>query len=806
MAYSLEKDRFQHRFYNEIEKLIQRGTNQFILHGKNLYDDWFFTHVQGSANATDSLAYNLLHRQKMQKVVSLDKDGLSIYKKDDFKARRLEGSEIKKELLEVVQKNKSIGKKNPKENNKVDQESVDFATQDVSQSALLNTLRDITQALRTQKEPMGVIVNSLEWIAELFEGKNHQINYLEEIEKWKTINMSGCIHLTFILLNSIKEIKKYFFIEEDSSEVLRVGKPTVDEIMQSYKVINRSEIASVSEDSMKKTASLIKNNGYLLKNAIYLYGTILKQVGKEEFYKDKKFYTHFVHQLKANIEEDVSWDDVILNKSIKDNIIKKFENFLSSSGETKEGSKGFLFYGPPGTGKTHIAKALANKGGFYFMAPKLADIKGEYIGHSSKNVQKIFEEARANSPTLIFLDELDTLFPQRGSGSQDSFQNDITNQFLAEVDGVDTGKQDIFLIGATNRIDIIDSAMISRLEEINIALPNHRNRIDIFKHNLKKIADSLNENDYESLADKSDGLSGRDIKNVSYDISKLFKKNKNFNECSKESLQKFKDSIVKQMQSGYFDISTYEERKKDQGFTQIIGYEYQKERLSSVVDAILNADQYKEFGSHLEDYNGVLMYGPPGNGKTHLAQATANEFQFDFVKVIGSSLASGVRDGAVKILDEIVQNVVKLSALYPVMLFFDEFDSILHSMDSKLRGTLLDRISYIRKKGNILLMAATNSELHELDEATIRDGRFDEKIRFDNPQDLLNIKQFFISFCSGAMFENSSLDFDVLASSIALGKTSISSIEKKSKDAKRKAIHSKKRINDKAVLKMEYFN
>jgi len=801
-------DTFQHRFFSTIEHLVKRGTNQYILHGNKLFDDLFFTHTQGSANISDSLAFNLYKKQKITKVFSVEDDGLYIYDITKSGVVKRAVKDIKKELIGRENKSKSLRKKanqNPDNNvnTQANQQQVSQTIEALSESRYINILKSITEALTTQKEPIAIIINSLQWRAELFEGKEHRTNYLEEIEKWKRINMSDTMHLTFLVLNSIEVIQRYFHIDESSDEVIYVGGPSVDEISEVYRSLSFRK--GISKKTMLKTASLVKNNGYSLINAINLYATIKRQEGDENFYDEANFYNLFVEQLQANVDEDIEWSDVILNSDIKNNILSKFQNFLNTQSEVKKGAKGFLFYGPPGTGKTHIAKALANRGGFYFMAPKLADIKGEYVGHSAKNVQKIFDEARANAPTLMFLDELDTLFPQRGGNTQDSFQADITNQFLAEIDGVDSGKQDIFLIGATNRVDIIDSAIISRLEEINIVLPNATNRKEIFKHNLKEISSYLTEENYATLTQNSNGLSGRDIKNISEYIIKEYLKSSDFEQASSFALGKFKNEIAARMKSSFFNIKVFKEDEENAGFEKIIGYEEEKEKLSSIVDTILNAEKYKRYDESLANYNGILMYGPPGNGKTHIAHCLANEFKLDFVKVIGSSLATNMQDGAIKLLEEITQNAIKLSALHPIMLFFDEFDAIVNrSMDSKLRGTLLDRITYMRDKGNILLVAATNSELRDLDEATIRDGRFDEKIRFDNPVDREVVVELFRAFSYGEKFEISNLDFEEIASNITLGDASISNIEKMCKDAKRRAVLNTTE-GDKAILKMEYY-
>ncbi len=783
------ENEFRHRFYDDIQRLMRRGISQFVLYGLNIYDDFFFNFGARVRNATDSLVFNLMQQENIKSVLFFNKDGLSICKleKDSVHYKLLStAQERKRELFGRLQSN-PLRRNITDQGNIQDNSNAYNNIEDIStDSELLMILRDISEYLKNQREPASVIVGGLEWIADLYEPKNHKIEFLEEIEKWKTISSFGIPHKTFILLKSLDIIKKYYFISEDSSGVLHIGSPTVDEIYETYIRMMRGSSYLVEIEVLKKIASLVKNNGYNLRDAIYLFEEIKSSMDNHSSSED--IYTAFKDKLKVPVDEDIKWDDVILNQEIKDEILNKFNTFLQSKGEIKSGSKGFLFHGVPGTGKTIIAKALANLGGFYFMAPTLSDIKGAYVGHSAKNMQKIFKEARENAPTLIFLDELDSLFPARGSNNQDSFQADITNQFLAEVDGVNSGKQDIFIIGATNRIDIIDSAVTSRLKALEIPLPNTENREKIFKIHLKEV--TLKQTQYDKLVEKTNHLSGRDIKSISADILQ-YTKALSDDERVEYALTKFRRQQAHELKSDYFNISLFDE-SKNFCYEDIISYEIEKNHLRQIVQMIVNSQNFDRFPK-LKDYNGVLMYGPPGNGKSIFAEATANEFGLDYVKVIGSSLASSMQDGAVMIFDEIVRNTIKLSAMHPILLFFDEFDAIANrNMDSKLRGTLLDSIIKLRKHGNIVIMAATN-KIDELDEASTRAGRFDQHIEFGNPSTKEDIVLFLKYFTSEQYFDNSNLKFDVLADMILShypNGVGISKIEKLCDNAKRRVVTS----------------
>jgi len=246
---------------------------------------------------------------------------------------------------------------------------------------------------------------------------------------------------------------------------------------------------------------------------------------------------HFMHALsvcdpsalRENKVEvpDVKWEDIGGLEETKRDLQEMVRYPIEHRGLFEkfgmEASRGVLFYGPPGCGKTLMAKAIANECGANFISVKGPELLNAWFGGSEANVRDLFDKARAASPCILFFDEMDSIARARGSGGGSSETSDrVINQILTEMDGVGA-KKSLFIIGATNRPDIIDPAILrpGRLDQlIYIPLPDAPSRINILKAALRK-SPVAKDVDLEFLAAKTVGFSGADLTEICQRACKL---------------------------------------------------------------------------------------------------------------------------------------------------------------------------------------------------------------------------------------------------------------------------------------------
>jgi vacuolar protein-sorting-associated protein 4 len=217
---------------------------------------------------------------------------------------------------------------------------------------------------------------------------------------------------------------------------------------------------------------------------------------------------------------NVHWDDVAglegAKSSLKEAVILPTKYPQLFEGERKPWT-GILLYGPPGTGKSFLAKACATEANGTFFNIKSSDLLSKFLGETEKQIKNLFDMAREKSPSIIFIDEIDSVCGARSEGEHDTMRR-VKTEILVQMQGVGSNNKNVLVLGATNLPWEIDSAALRRFErKIYISLPDEYSRKEIIRHHLGKTPHNLTEEDLEDLAGSTDGFSGSDISTLTKD-------------------------------------------------------------------------------------------------------------------------------------------------------------------------------------------------------------------------------------------------------------------------------------------------
>ncbi len=407
--------------------------------------------------------------------------------------------------------------------------------------------------------------------------------------------------------------------------------------------------------------------------------------------------------------------------------------------------KGVLLTGPPGTGKTLLAKAVATETDSTFFSIAGPEIMSKYYGESEKHIREIFEKAEKNAPSIIFIDEIDSIAPKRGEGI-DQTEKRIVAQLLTLMDGLKSRGQ-VVVMAATNRPEDIDEALRrpGRFDrELKINPPDEKGRKEVLQIHTRGMP--LNKDvDFDEIAIKTIGFTGADIEVLCKEaglkaIKPYFSELKNLQEkVPTQILDKIKvsrENFIDAMR--FVEPSAMREvliNKPHVKWEDVGGLENAKEKLRELVELpLLRPDLYEKAG--IKPSKGVLISGPPGTGKTLLAKAVATESNANFISVKGPELISKWVGESEKHVREIFK---KARQVAPSIIFFDEFDSItkqrgasLNDSTEKVVNQLLTELDGVEELEKVVVMAATNRK-DLIDPALLRPGRIDAILELPIP-------------------------------------------------------------------------
>jgi transitional endoplasmic reticulum ATPase len=412
-----------------------------------------------------------------------------------------------------------------------------------------------------------------------------------------------------------------------------------------------------------------------------------------------------------------------------------------------EAPKGVLLHGPPGTGKTLLAKAVANESNSHFISISGPEIMSKFYGESEARLREIFKEAKEKAPSIMFVDEIDSIAPKREEVTGE-VERRVVSQLLSLMDGLEArGK--VIVMAATNRPNALDQALRrpGRFDrEIEIKVPDKRGRLEILQihtHHMPLDTDV----DQDKIAAITHGFVGADLEYLCKEAAMkclrrlLPELNLEDEKLAPDVLNKliitmndFENAIKDVMPSAMREVYL---EPPDVQWSDIGGLEEVKHELQEAVEWPMRfPDMYNKLGHTIP--KGVLLHGPSGTGKTMLAKAVATESEANFISVKGPELLSKWVGESEKGVREIFRRARQAS---PCVIFFDEIDSIApvrglegsgHASTERMVSQLLTELDGIDEMRGVVVLAATN-RADMIDPALLRPGRFDKIIYVPNP-------------------------------------------------------------------------
>ncbi|MEM3609717.1 MAG: AAA family ATPase [Candidatus Anstonellales archaeon] len=528
---------------------------------------------------------------------------------------------------------------------------------------------------------------------------------------------------------------------------------------------------------------------YVLISIVIIYYLDIKQINlARDLYVRKKDTAKAFGKSHDELDTSVTSLNDIANyedvkKELWNAIVLPLESLEISYAYDLRPPKGVLFFGPPGTGKTMMMKALARQLRYNFDYIKASDLLSEWYGESEKNVTRVFEIARKKAPCILFFDEIDTFARRRTAHSTDESTQRVLNTFLQEMDGF-RAQKNVIIVGATNVPHLLDPAILrpGRFDKlIYMPLPDYEGRKKIFELYINRLKPEIKPEfvDYDRLAKKSERFSGADIKNVIDECVRLAASDAQ----SKGEIVKINQEMIEFVLSSVkpsvslSDLEEYERFRMDFErristtgkkvdvdddtkikLSDVIGLEGVKQLVREAIEyPLLHEEEMKKYD--VKPLKGILLFGPPGCGKTMLVKAAANELN---AKFLYASCAEISKNGITYMASAIKDLFTRARENAPSIVFLDEIEAIASTREfgiSPSVSQLLTELDGIRELKNVVVIGATNVP-EIIDRALLRPGRFDRVILIP-PPDIEARKHMFIKFLEKVPQEN--IDYEKLA-------------------------------------------
>ena len=418
--------------------------------------------------------------------------------------------------------------------------------------------------------------------------------------------------------------------------------------------------------------------------------------------------------------------------------------------------KGVLLLGPPGCGKTLLARAVANESDANFFSINGPEIISKFYGESEAKLREIFQQAHKNAPSIILIDELDSIAPKREEVTGE-VEKRVVAQLLSLMDGL-TGRGNVIVIGATNRPNALDPALRrpGRFDrEIEIGTPDKRGRHEILLIHSRGMP-LARDVDLKVLAERTHGYTGADLAALCREaamkallryLPEINLKEERIPPCVLEKMEvriddfmnAFKEITPTAMREIAVEVPVVH-------WDEVGGLEEVKEKLKEAVEwPLKNPEVFKRLG--IQPPKGILLIGPPGCGKTMLARAVATESEANFISIKGPEVFSRWVGESEKAIREIFRKARMAS---PAVIFFDEVDSLVprreqgygdSGVTERVISQLLTEMDGIMPLEDIIVIAATNRP-DIVDSAVLRPGRFDRLIYVPEPDEAARLEIF----------------------------------------------------------------